>query len=869
MIRWAAPRDRVDDMLGDLEEVHDRRVGRRGAVVAAVITTVETAGIALAMGLYRLGRASVRDVATLTELRLALRLIARHPFMSATSVLALAVGITIATAGFTVLNSLLNPVVPLADGHRLVEVRLVDARTGSGAALPAGLHRRWREGAEGLRHLSAVRHRKMNLRYAGGDVEMIDGAELTPGTFEYLPYRPLAGRRLSLADARPGAEPVVLLRESLWRRQFGAALGTVGRSIDVNGTQRTIVGVLPDTATFPTAPDLWMPLSEDDLDRGPARDLRAVSLNAVLADGVEPEALEAELTALLTDLPRSERHPEGIAADVRRVGELDAAALPGGLMVAVLGALLMVVAANVGNLVVARNASRRDELAVRSALGAGRRRIVVQLTLEVLVMVAIAAIIGLLASNAILTGLGGGETEDLPPWVDFTLNVKIAAFVVFLAALATLFAGLLPALRATRGDLGAHLHAGPGGSLRHAFGRRNDVVIVAQIALSVGILGAASMIHLGWAGSYARSLPDVPVDRVLTARITLAGHPEAPDADFFTPASAVSRRQAILSALRELPDATAVGAGTHIPGTDAMLVKFSLGAEDGESARLSENYPTAWIDADYLAALQVETLAGRAFAPEDYLEGAVAVALVNQSFVDRQLAGRNPVGLRLARVLPGAEPPVWHEIVGVLPDLGMSAADPERSAGVYLPLSAQAGFWVFLHTSADPASLASIVQRRAYETVADASVDAATVLGERIELRRRIFMAIGSVVSSLGGMVMLLSLTAIYAILSFEVTRRTPEFGIRAALGASRSQVARPVLRRIAGYIGMGGVLGCGLGAILIALARGLFVMRFPPTGVWLFAALLLGVALAAAAAGAVPLLRALRVDPMQALRVE
>jgi putative ABC transport system permease protein len=245
--------------------------------------------------------------------------------------------------------------------------------------------------------------------------------------------------------------------------------------------------------------------------------------------------------------------------------------------------------------------------------------------------------------------------------------------------------------------------------------------------------------------------------------------------------------------------------------------------------------------------------------------------VVNEAFVQIYLGGANAIGrrVRLDDARGGESRDVWHTVVGVVAGLGMSANDPDRAGGVFVPLPGQSAFRILVRTSARPADVMVALRTSAFSVDAGISVAGVRVLADVIQALRRVYLGIGTALTSLAGIVLLLSLMGIYAILSFEVTRRTREIGVRVALGAEVHDVVRPVLLRAVAYVGVGGVLGTALGAVLVAGARAMFVMRFPATGPATFSLLVGGVLVAAVAAAAVPTRRALAIEPSDALRAE
>ncbi len=827
----------VDDRLGDLEEVHRRRVGRHGAGVAALLTGLDATGVAAAAVGGRLAHRVREARPGGVEMRLALRLLGRTPVLSAAAVAALTVGIGLATTGFTVVNAALHPAFPFPAGSRYVDVAAAHADTRDAVAPDADLVAAWREEAAGVEHLGRYRGGAANAAWNPGEVERIAALEIEPASLAALGFAPALGRLPTSDDARAGSAPVVVLGDGLWRRRFGADPGVVGRTVEVAGVVRRVVGVLGPEAVAPAPADVWLPLPEAAMD--------GVRLFGVLTPGADPETVAAGLATRA-------RGPEGAAlrVDVRRPGAGPEGRAAGGLAVALLLGLLTVLAGNVGSLVAARTAARASELAVRSALGASRSRLVGQLVAEVGVLVAGATVLGVGASRWVTAAFVASEGDELPIWMDLSLDLRVAAFVALAAGAVTLVAGVWPALAATG-------RRGPGGLRGGAApGRGHGPLVVAQVAVAVAVLGCAAMVHRGWAGGLAARNPDVPVDRLVVAELTLP--PDTP----WPPA-------ALLRGLDGAAGVEAATLATHVPGTDARRgpVQLEGSAGDGPVVARIEVLP------GYFSAVLAEPLAGRVFSDDDARSGAPPVAVVDRAFVEAHLGGGNAVGRRLrwAGSMPGSdEPGPWLEIVGVVPDLGVAGADPASTGAVYRPLDATADPRLIVRTAAAPRVPPGPAIRAAlYDVDPAVGVQSVRVLGDALDARRRVYRWMGSLATGAGLLVLALAVLATYALLAFEVTRRTREVGVRVALGASAGAVLRPILARTAWRLAAGAALGTALGALLLALVRATLVMRFPATGTATFPVLAGVVAVAGVLAAWVPARRALAVHPMEALRTE
>lgn len=859
VLRAVSPRDE-DEVLGDLEEVYARRSARSGPIRATVVTGVEALGIAGGITVGRLRRAVRGSLMTSSELRLAARLVGRTPLMSLASVAALAVAIGLATTGFTVVAAVLDRELPLPAGDRLVDVTFRDASTGEDRPAPPPATRLGGDAVPGLDHVGLARTAQRNVRHPTGEVELVSEIFITPGSLERLGVPPIVGRGLSAQDALPGAEPVVLLGEAWWAARFNRDPSVVGRILDLGTRSARVVGVLPQEAVYPGPADLWSPLDATPEAAGAAR--AGTRLFGTLAPGATPALVAASLGALADGWWDAGLVARPVTVSVQRTEDPGPATLPGVVVLSVLIALLVLVAGNVANLIMARTAARRGELAVRTALGAGRGRLVAQISIEVLLMALAAAGVGLWASQRVLAMLAASEAEDLPPWIDLGLDAGVVAFVMGVTLLATLVAGVVPALRATRSQLGGLLRSGGGGPGASSFGRLEDTMIVGQVALSIGILGAALLVHQGWSTEFLDARLGVPSDRILVARMS---------AD--APLSGATLR-GLEARLTQLPGVVAAGVGDHTPGVDAPLRQVVLEDEAGGPGT-ALRVPRARVGPGYFQALGTGPLTGRTFVADDFAADALPVALVNRSFVDRYLGGGNAVGRHIA--IPDARPPdaapalatPSHRIVGVVPDLGLTATDPERAAGVYLPLTTAWSFRAVVQTATQPEGLDEAVRGAAFAVDPGIGVNSTIVLSTSLSALRRVFVVAGWGFTGFGGLVLGLSLLATYALLAFEVTRRTREIGVRVALGARPARILTALLSRVAGYVAVGALVGTGLGYLLVEVARATFVHRFPPTSPWTFLGLAGLALLVGFAAAWIPARRALSVHPVEALRAD
>lgn len=776
---------------------------------------------------------------------LALRLIRKEPLLTFSVVLALATGIGMATTGFTLLEAVLFGRLPFAGGDRFVLVTAFQEPEARRAAIEPARLDAFRQGIPGLSHLGAARSTGANLRLPSGEVALVASADITPDSFAFLPYAPIVGRALNAEDARPGAPAVAVIRESLWRRLYSSDPAIVGTAVEVSGNPRTVVGVMPDDLEFPNSPEMWISMS----------DTSGARVFGVLADGSTPELATQQLLGVSRQFEAS----RGEAARLRLTVLPFVEALSQGLdlfaalVVGVLVMLLLVISANVANLVLARSMSRSSELAVRTALGASRARLVGQIFTEVLLLGGIAAIVGLTVSQGALRWITLSFT-DMPFWVDFTARPMTIAFVVLVTILATAVGGVLPALRVT--NRSPAIGMGGTRTVRAGFGLLGSTMIAVQITLSIALLNAALVMARGVA-NYRDGGPVLSSNQLITARVTVEG------------GSTYASRDAIRRSLESIPGIERAGLASSLPRlsppTVMTTVRTSLGAPESPGRAA----PMAAITEGFLESLGGAPMFGRLFESSDYVERAPAVAIVNEPFARRFFGDSNPIGkqLRVVNADSAINDP-WREIVGVVPDLGLSSGDPALAAGFYVPVSPDTPFYYAAVRLPVGMQLTDSAMRAAL-----VSVDPRIVVREVMPIEsvgaedRAVFAGIGAALLWLGGVALALSVMGVYAMLSFSVSQRTREIAIRTALGASRVHVLRSVVGRSSIPLIVGAIAGPALGAVFVA-ARGIFAFRLPaesgPLGVPLICAVMLAAGLIATW---VPARRALRLTPSDALR--
>ncbi|HEX8696450.1 MAG TPA: ABC transporter permease [Longimicrobium sp.] len=823
------------------------------------------------------------------DFKLGLRMLLKYPGLTLVGGLAMAFAIWVGAGTFEFVTQVLRPTLPLDEGGRIVGVRNWDAAAGRPHDRALHDFAAWRHELRAVGELGAFRTLERNLITGAGEAEPVEVAEISASAFRLARVPPLLGRSLVETDEQAGAPPVVVIGHDVWKTRFGGDPGVVGRTVRLGSAEATVVGVMPEGFGFPVAQGLWVPLhlSPLDYERGAGPEVRVFGR---LAPGATLGEAQAELAALgrraAADFPRTHRHLRPrVAPYAQSILSLSGTeSLLVGSTNLFLVMFLVLVCGNVALLMFARAATREGEIVVRSALGASRGRIVTQLFAEALVLAGAAAAVGLAGAGA---GMRWGfavvegallDGARLPFWFHPSLSPATVLYAGVLAALAAAIAGVLPALKVTRGLQARLREAGAGGGgLR--FGGIWTAVIVAQIAVTVVFPVTA---FATWRDvEQVRSIrADFAAEEFLSAR--LAMDREAAPADTSRAAFAARFRAARQELERRLAAEPGVAGVTFAERLPRMyhphrIVEVDTGGAAPRRPQWPEGYrvSSVAVDADYFQVLGAPVRAGRGFHSGDFAPDA-RVVVVNRSFVERVLGGRNPVGRRVRYVyLEGQartgdeEPGPWHEIVGVVDDLGMApdGFDP-KAAGFYHPLAPDAAgpLHVAVRVRGSPESFGPRLRALAAGVDPTLRVDGLVPMDELSQTELQFLDFWFRITVLVSAIAVLLSLTGIYAVMSFTVSRRTREIGIRVALGADARRVVLAIFRRPLGQVALGVAAGALLiGALLCVASEGMMPLK---AVAWLagYAAFMLGVCLLACV---VPTRRALRIEPAEALRVD
>jgi predicted permease len=892
-----ADRELDDEVAAHLAEAADEHIARGLSPQDAKYAALrDFGGVTQVKQVHREMR--VPTMINWLDIKLGGRMLVKYPGLTIVGGLAMAFAILVGIVIFQFAGIFLYPSLPLPNGDRIVTMALRDVAENDIEERALYDFVSWRESLRTIENLGASRDSIRTLITADGDARPAVVSEMSSSGFAVADGQPLMGRVLTPDDEQPAAPAVAVIGHELWSTRFGSDPNVLGRTVQLGEDHPTIVGVMREGFTFPVAHEMWVPLKTALLDQAP-RSGPAIMVFGTLAEGQTLETAQAELTTHGRRLA-AEQRPTHEHLEPRVLGYANMMAMNGSdemsfmfLIYFFIIMLVVLICGNVGLLMFARAASRESDLIVRTALGASRGRIVAQLFAEALVLGGLAAIVGLAVADVFLRNWAMTFLEanfgDLPFWWDLSLTPATMAVAVLLTVLAATVAGVMPAIKITRG-MGDRLKQTTAGAGGLRFGGVWTVVIVAQVAVTV-VFPAIVWFENTQLGRMQDFNPGFATEQFLAVTVerdSPAGNTSLVDATPEREARAAATLEEWRDRVAALPGVAGVTFADALSGGELPERSIELGYDAAEAAARGPDAPmplrhatVVEADTSYFAVLDAPILAGRGFNAADAEPGA-RVGIVDQAFVNNVLQGRNPIGqqVRFTRPTNPAGPSEWYTVVGLVGKLDVGV--PYRKgpfAGFYLPgtpdrFGGALNMMVRVR-GGDPMTVAPQVRQIA--AAADPSL-------RLIQIQRldevndgmlwviRLWMTVTAVMSSVA---LLLSLAGLYAVMSFTVARRTREIGVRVALGGSRQRILAAIFRRPLIQMGVGVLAGIAVIATATALfpysdgpgageAGGLTVAAIAmQLG---YAALMFGVCMLACV---VPTRRALNVEPTVALRTE
>jgi predicted permease len=796
------------------------------------------------------------------------RMLARYPGLTIVGTAAMAVAIALGTVYFEAVNKWKNPRLPIPNADRVISIRGWDVN--AFREEPRLLHdfATWRGELKTIDHVGAAVSFVRNLTTEDGRIESVRGAEISPNAFGMLAVSPIKGRTLTEQDER-SVDPVVVISHALWQTRFDGAADVIGRRVKLGSVTATVVGVMPMGFGFPVNHRIWTPLHADASTLAP-RTGPPVSIFGRLTPTASIDDARAELAVesarMSANSPETHKYLRPRVTPYQEpFGEGAGWRWFNGLLELVNGVLLMllgVVSINIATLVFARTATRGWEITVRSALGASRGRIISQLFIEALMLTSLAAIVGLFVAKVVLRfGLQFMASYDvLPYWIDDSLSGTTVLYATLLMFFGAAIVGILPALRVTRINVQDALRDEGAARSGLAFGGFWTTVIVVQVAITVAFLPLAAN-GLFASNRFTERAEGIGATRYLAARIDMDRENYRLD----SVTSGARARAGIDELERRLlsePGVEGVAFADRLPVDDPFKYSIEVDTANGIPGTGTRTSTLVDVSHGFFGAFGTSVVSGRDFTPIDFENGRALI--VNQSFARYVLGGRNAIGQRI-RIGNGDDERVaskdWYEIVGVVKDFGWQPPKPEDQSAMYrasLPIVGRAA--QIAVRVRDPAAFAARLR-----TIA-ADVDPTMRLTDLQPLNQvgggdvKRIRALTAVAWAVAIIVLVLSATGIHALMAFTVARRTREIGIRAALGANTGHIVRGIFSRAFIQIGIGLVVGSALVALVGRGSTRQLLLLLAADGVMLVVGL---------TACALPLRRALRIDPTEALRAE
>jgi putative ABC transport system permease protein len=717
----------------------------------------------------------------------------------------------------------------------------------------------WTEDERVFESRAALQGGSFNLTAEGETPEYVEGARMSASLFRVLGARPLIGRDFPAEAEGPGREPLAIISYSLWQRRFGSNPGVLGSAITLNGEPYSVIGVMPAGFRFPDQQEIWV---THTIDATTARGNHSYLNIARLAPDVTREQAAATLVPISQRLQAE--YPETNARLSATVRPFRDALVPNEvrtiilIMLGAVGFVLLIACANIANLLLARATGRRRELAVRVAIGAGRRRIVRQLLTESMVLALIGGGLGVLVGVWGLQLVQLGITEELSYWIRFDIDRRVLAFTLAVALGTGLVFGLAPSIRASRPNLHEDLKDGArgtsGGASRN---RMRSGLVVAQLALSVVLLVGAMLMVRSFLALQGID-PGFEQTQLLTTRVYLSG-PAYVTAD--QRASFVGRLTREVEAIPGV-EQTAVVSSAPLSGSNSSTVVAVEGREYAPGERPSMAYRP--ITEDYFQALRVPLQSGRTFTAQEVLDTASRVAIINDVAARHFWPDEDPIGKRVE--IFGE----YRTVIGVVPEIRQRNIDTREERQGYLPYGAAATRTVTLLLKSQGAPDALAADTRATLGRLDPSLAAFGVMTmEHMVAQsfwdRRLY---GYMFAVFAGIALLLAAVGVYGVMAYSVAQRTHEIGVRMAIGAGVRDVLRLVVGQTLLLAGTGIAIGL-VGALAITRVLGGFLYGVGSTDPVSFISIPLFLSVVALVASLVPATRAARLSPTVSLRTE
>jgi putative ABC transport system permease protein len=804
--------------------------------------------------------------AILRDIRYGIRSLAKAPGLAIVATIALTFGIGLTAVMYSIIYGALMKGLPFPDGDRIVQmVRYNRVSGGDGWGTPISEYPDYRDQQTSLSQLGAYYTGTVNVS-GEADAERFSGAFITASALDLTRVRPHLGRSLRTGEDVPGGDRVVVLGYGMWQRRFGADSSVIGTSLRANGIPYTIVGVMPEGFRYPDDAALWLPLQLDPVatQRGQGQWLTIVGR---LKDNATLETATADVNAIAQRLATQYKETnENIGAEVKGYVDAELGPEPRQLLYTMLGAVffvLLIACANVANLLLDRAAHKTKEVGIRTALGATRGAVIRQFLTEAFVLSLLGAVFGTILAWGGIILFNRSIVDSQPPFfIDIALHPPVMLFVVLLALGATMLSGIIPAYQSARADLNEILKDESRGSSSLKIGKMSKALVVFEIALSCGLL-VASGLMIKSVTKLKTMDHGFRTSNIFTARV---GFPST-----YTDTALQKRfHEDLRQRLMAIPGAGSAAIMAGLPAVGGNGGDFTV---EGVTYNEDRDVPdAAWnaVSAGFFETFNIRPIRGRVINETDR-EAGLPVVVVNQMFVDRYLEGKDPLSRRIRLGgRNGDNPNPWMTIVGVVPTLYSGDTDEPREPEFYVPLTQRHASFASMavQTTGDPLAITSQVRNTVRQLNPDIPIYFVYSMEHAFARPTWFIRVFGTMFMIFGLIALFLASVGLYAVMSFAVSRRVREVGIRMALGAQGRDVVRMIFGQGAWQLGVGLVLGLGLAAGVAQLLT-IILFDVQPRDPAIFGSVVVVLALAGLAACLVPARRATRVDPLVALRAD
>jgi putative ABC transport system permease protein len=798
------------------------------------------------------------------DIKYAIRRLVRAPGFTLVAMLTLGLGIGANSAIFSVVNGVLLQPLPYPESDRLVGVYHVSE--GRRVVMSGPNFMDVVRASKSLESAAATTRERKILTGEGEPVRL-DVADVSASLFDVLRVRPALGRTFAADEDTPGKTNVVVLSNGLWQQRFGSDPGVIGRRIQLDGESKEIIGVMPAGFSYPAGRQAWLPIEYEEGFVSKQRASWYLSVVARLKPGVTPEQAAAEVQTIGRSLEK--QYPaanENVGMTTFPLREAMVVNIRQAVLVLLgaVGFVLLIACSNVANLLLARAAARESEMAVRTALGAGRTRLIRQLLTESVILSMGGAFVGLLFASwgvAFLTSL---QPDGIPRLDDVRVDGTVIAFTLGLAVVTGIVFGLIPAFQATRGMSHALKETGRGAVTSRTGARIRGALVIVEMALAVMLLAGAGLLIRSFSRLQAVD-PGFRPEQTLSFELTL------PDSRYKEDAKRIAFFEALLPRLRTLPGVRSTGAVMGLPLSGMNFnISFAIAGRPPVSPALQPAMEVRVASPEYFGTIGIALKRGRLFTSDDR-EGTARVALLSESAARQYFPNEDPIGKTIELGWgKGGPDRAGGQIVGIIGDVKNDGLDEAASPEIYLPFRQ----WpvslmsVVIRTTTPPETMAEAARREVYAVDPNLPLSSVRTLDQIVATsisQPRFYMLLLAIFA---GVALALAAIGIFGVLSYAVAQRTREIGIRMALGAREGTVVRLVVRQAMTLVVVGVVLGT-VAALFLSQTMTKMLFSVKPTDPVTFVGVAFVLTAVALVASYMPARRATRVDPIVALRAE